>query len=202
MTTPKTRLERHCGPDHYERLHQTSAKYQQNNWLLDDLPRLAAIGGSSLIEVGCGNGLFLEGASRHWREVVGVDWVRSPALERVLNDNPGIRFVQQDIVEFDVDRRFDLLVSADFLEHISPGALPRVVKRLHACAQGCFHKIACYDDGHSHLSIFGPRAWLRVFENAVPDGGYRILHRTHRKGRRKKLVIVVSNIEAGLVHDH
>jgi SAM-dependent methyltransferase len=196
MSTPKTGVKRHCGPDHYERLHQTSVKYQQNNWLLDELPRLAAVGGTSIIEVGCGNGLFLECASGHWRDVVGVDWVRSPALERVLNDNPGIRFVQQDIVEFEIERRFDLLVSADFLEHVSPAALPGVIKRLHACGHCCFHKIACYDDGHSHLSIFGPRRWLRVFEDAAPDGGYRILQRTNRKGRRKKPVVVISNLES------
>jgi len=196
MRKPRTDLKRHCGPDYYERLHQTSVKYQQNNWLLEELPRLAVAGGSSIIEVGCGNGLFLQCASRHWQDVVGVDWVRSGALDRVLNDHPGIRFVQQDVAELDIeDHRFDLLVSADFLEHLSPAALPGVIKRLHACGRCCYHKIACYDDGHSHLSIFGPRAWLRLFEEAAPGGGYWIVKRTRRNGRRKKPVVVISNID-------
>lgn len=187
---------RQCGLEHYERLHRTSDKYQTNNWLLDELPRLTAAGGTSIIEIGCGNGLFLERACRHWQQVMGVDWVRSAILDRVLNDNPVIRFVQQDIATFASDDRFDLLVSADVLEHLSTEAVPGVIKRLHACGRRSYHKIACYDDGHSHLSILGPRAWLRLFEEAAPDGGYGIVKRTFRKGRRKKPVVVISNLDA------
>jgi SAM-dependent methyltransferase len=179
---------------HYERLHQSSLKYQTNNWLLDDLPRLVAAGGTSILEVGCGNGLFLDEATRHWTEVVGVDWVRSAVLDEILTRNPAVRFLQQDVAEFAVERPFDLVVSADFLEHISPSALPEVIRRLHACGRRSYHKIACYDDGHSHLSLFKPRTWLRLFENAAADGGYRIVSRTLRHGRRKKPTVVISNI--------
>ena len=194
MTTRQARVKRRCGVEHYRSLHQNSAKYQQNNWLLDDLAALAATGGESILEVGCGNGLFLASASGHWRDVVGVDWVRSGVLDRVLREHPAIQFVQGDIADVEIGRRFDLLVSADFLEHLAPAALPAIIRKLHDRGRWCYHKIACYDDGHSHLSIFGPRRWLRLFDQAVPGGGYRIAARAYRNGRRTKQVVVITNI--------
>jgi trans-aconitate methyltransferase len=194
MITPRARAARQIGREHYERLHQTSVKYQQNNWLLDDLAHLAAAGGESIIEVGCGNGLFLERASQHWRRIVGVDWVRSESLDRVLANHPGIGFVQQDITELEVEQRFDLLVSADVLEHLHPSALSAVIRRLHASACRAYHKIACYDDGHSHLAVMRPRRWLQLFEDAVPDGRYRIVDCEYRDRRRTRPVVVISNL--------
>src|SRR5262245_8594186 len=194
MTKRPAMAKRRPDREHYERLHE-SPKYRTNNWLLDELPRLAAAGGTSILEVGCGNGLFLEQATRHWTVVVGVDWVRSAVLDEILARNPAVVFLQQDVAEFTVERPFDLVVSADFLEHVSPAALPDVIRRLHACGHRSFHKIACYDDGHSHLSLFKPKKWLRLFQDAVADGGYRIVSRTVRPGRRKKPTVVISNIE-------
>lgn len=183
------------GRVHYEELHRTSQKYQCNNWLLEDLPRLTTAGAESILEVGCGNGLFLEQAVNHWAEVVGVDWVRSAVLDRVLNSHPGIRFVQDDVLELDVGRHFDLIVSADFFEHLGPASVTALIRRLHACGGAGYHKIACYDDGHSHLSVFGPRRWLRLFEEAAPGAGYRIERRSFRKAKRKKPVVVITNLK-------
>jgi SAM-dependent methyltransferase len=181
---------------YYQALHDRSTPYQTNNWLIDDLPALRAAGAGSILEVGCGNGLFLEHAAKHWDDVTGVDWARSPVLDRVLRENPGIRFIQQDIAAFRPERRYGLLASADFLEHLAPASLPEVLRRLHAAADVCYHRIACYDDGHSHLSVFRPRAWLRRFEEACPDAGYRIVGTSVRKGRRRKTVVVISNLGA------
>jgi SAM-dependent methyltransferase len=184
-----------AGPAYYQALHDTSSNYQTNNWLVEELPALRAIRADSILEVGCGNGLFLRHAAAHWPEVAGVDWARSPVLDGVLRDHPGIRFVQQDIAAFRAPRRYGLLASADFLEHLAPAALPEVIRRLHAAAEVSYHKIACYDDGHSHLSVFRPRAWLHLFQEACPDAGYRIVRTSYRKrGRRKAAVVVISNL--------
>lgn len=181
---------------YYQALHDRSSRYQTNNWLLDDLPALLAVGAGSILEMGCGNGLFLRRAAEHWDDVTGVDWARSPVLDRVLRENPGIRFVQQDVAAFRPERRYGLLASADFLEHLPPASLPEVIRRLHAAADVCYHRIACYDDGHSHLSVFRPKSWLRRFEQACPRAGYRIVGTSVRRGRRKKTVVVISNLGA------
>jgi len=178
-------------------LHEASDDYRRNNWLIEDLPALAAVGGRSLLEVGCGNGLFLGLAAEHWLEVVGLDWARSPMLDAVLREHANVRFVQQGIEEFEPDRHFDLVVSADFFEHLAPAVLPETIPKLDACGSAGYHRIACYDDGHSHLSIFEPRLWLEAFTRFAPDRGYRILECAQRGGVRRKTVVVIANVEAG-----
>ncbi len=42
----------------------------------------------------------------------------------------------------------DLVVSADFLEHLAPETLPEILRRIDSLSSKAFHKIACYDDGH------------------------------------------------------
>ena len=190
------RPARRADAAYYQALHESSEGYRSNNWLIGDLPALTAIGGRSLLEVGCGNGLFLRLAARHWPEVVGLDWARSPVLEGVLRENPGVRFVQQGIEEFEPGARYDLVVSADFLEHLPPALLPLAIRRLDAWGSVGYHRIACYDDGHSHLSILAPRRWLQAFADAAPDRGYRILDSARRGGKRGKRVIVMANVEA------
>ena len=189
---------RRCDSAYYQSLHDTSRKYRQSNWLVEELPALlAAGGGESIVEIGCGNGLFLARAAKHWSEVTGVDWARSPVLEEVLLAEPRIRFVQQDVAGFVPGRRYDLLVSADFLEHLAPPVLAETIARLHGAADACYHKIACYDDGHSHLSIFGAATWMQLFEAAAPGAGYRIVKKALRPPlHRKKLVVVISNLGA------
>ena len=92
----------------------------------------------------------------------------------------------------------DLLVSADVLEHLPPPVLPDVIRRLHACGRRCFHKIACYDDGHSHLTVSSPRRWLRLFEESATGNAYRIVNVARRNGRRSKPVLVISNMESAV----
>jgi cyclopropane fatty-acyl-phospholipid synthase-like methyltransferase len=179
---------------YYQLLHDTSSKYQANNWLIEDLPVLRGIHADSVLEMGCGNGLFLARACEHWPDVSGLDWVRSAVLERVLEEHPTIRFLEQDVAEFRAERSYDLLVSADFLEHIAPAALPDLIRTVDACAHVNYHRIACYDDGHTHLTIRTANRWLRTFRHARPDGGYRIVGRSYRGKRRRKAVVVISNM--------
>lgn len=190
--TPRA-APRRCDAAYYQRLHEASPKYRQSNWLLDDLPRLAAWPCRSIVEIGCGNGLFLERAAAHWDDVTGVDWACSPVLAAVLAAQPRIRFVQQDLGGWIPDRRWDLLVSADLLEHLPPATLGGVIAHASRAATLAFHKIACYDDGHSHLSLLAPEAWLALFEAAAPGRGFRIVRIEHRRPPRKKTVAVISN---------
>lgn len=184
------------GAEYYQHLHDSNPAFQNNNWLLEELPLLASFCGQSFLEVGCGNGRFLREASTNWSEVVGLDWARSPLIDEVLQDCPNVRFVQADAREFRWERPFDVLASADFLEHLAPETLAATVSNLHATGRINFHKIACYDDGHSHLSIYPPDWWLRLFCEVAPGAGYRLHSVKPRKGDTSKLVITLTNASA------
>lgn len=178
---------------YYQRLHDNHPAFQANNWLTQDLDTLKQCPSRSLLELGCGNGRFLSLAAAHWEHVVGVDWARSPVLGEVVGKHPNVSFVQADILAWTPANRFDLVVSADFLEHLSPEHLPHALARFHAFGKHHYHRIACYDDGHSHLSIFSPDQWLGFFESVAP-GIYQVLSVEARKGNVDKLVITIGNL--------
>lgn len=175
---------------YYQALHDEHPAFQNNNWMTQDLDTLRKVGGSSLLELGCGNGRFLAAASAHWERVVGVDWARSPVIDEIITASRNVEFIQCDVLAWASDEVFDLVVSADFLEHLDPAALPHALAAFHRLGRNHFHRIACYDDGHSHLSIFPPETWLGLFNAAVP-GAYRLLSTEARKGNADKLVITI-----------
>ncbi|MFT4178110.1 MAG: class I SAM-dependent methyltransferase [Thermomonas sp.] len=176
---------------YYQSLHDANPAFQGNNWLIQDLPLLREWGGTSILELGCGNGLFLERAVAIWPQVMGLDWAASPVLEDVRARHPGIGFVQADAMQWSPDEPFDIVASADFLEHLPPDRLPALLTRFHGFGRRHFHRIACYDDGHSHLSIFPPEIWMQLFEDVAP-GCYRLLSNEARKGQADKRVITVA----------
>jgi cyclopropane fatty-acyl-phospholipid synthase-like methyltransferase len=181
--------------DYYQRLHDENAAFQRNNWLTDEVSTLKALGGDSILELGCGNGLFLDEASRIWSRVVGVDWARSSVLDEVLGRCRNVQFEQEDVRIWAPTEKFDIVASADFLEHIAPHDLSKLIERISTFGRFHFHKIACYDDGHSHLSIFPPIEWLAAFSAAVPHEKWRIAKEASRKGSLEKRVICVVNAD-------
>lgn len=180
-------------PDYYQRLHDENAAFQRNNWLIEEVSTLKAFGGTSILELGCGNGLFLDEAARIWDEVVGVDWARSPVMDEVLRRSPNVRFEHVDVRVWSPGVKFDIVASADFLEHIAPHDLEALIRTIASFGRVQYHKIACYDDGHSHLSILPPNDWINVFAAAVPGGNWRIAKEVSRKGATDKKVICVVN---------
>src|SRR6185436_7398849 len=92
-------------------------------------------------------------------KVIGVDWATSPELQN-LPDN--VQVLRADVVADPIPFG-DFVCSADVLEHFSPSDLDGVVAKLVRAGHYQHHVIACYDDGHSHLSILPPAAWLALF---------------------------------------
>lgn len=185
--------------EYYQNLHDNNQAFISNNWLVSEVDLIRELAGdaNSIVELGCGNGRFLEIAAEIWSSVTGVDWARSVYLERLLSTTSNIRFIQADISTLVLADQYDLLISADFLEHLSPEVLDRVIAESLRAGRVNFHKIACYDDGHSHLSILPPEEWLARF-NSQPGGeGIRIVRTEFRKGNPKNVVIVLSNKAPG-----
>jgi SAM-dependent methyltransferase len=181
---------------YYQNLHDTNQAFLVNNWLMAELAQLrkSAKGTRSILELGCGNGRFLEAAASHWELVTGVDWAKSPYLENVLLAKNNVSFVQADISTLKLDQDYGLIVSADFLEHLPTHLLPGVIAESLRAGRFNFHKIACYDDGHSHLSILPPESWLALFHAHPAGRSMRITSEEARKGNRDNLVITISNL--------
>ena len=171
---------------YYQSRHDTDRKFQNNNWLMDDAD-LLCIQARSVLELGCGNGRFLLQAMGTYDQVYGCDWALSPILAKTLLTHPKIRFLKLNVMEDPLPGPFDLVCSGDFLEHLAPASLDQVLTKIDHCARQAYHKIACYDDGHSHLSIFSPEEWLRRFRNNDP--GYQMAVDESR-GENKKVAII------------
>jgi SAM-dependent methyltransferase len=174
---------------YYQDIHEHHPAYQTNNWLVDEIDRIAAFGAESVLELACGNGRFLELAASRFRHVYACDWAVAPRIEHILAAHPNVRFFRTDLYVERPPCQAGLVVSADFLEHIAPESLADVIHRIDAMAPMAFHKIACYDDGHSHLSVLPPHAWLDLFRSIAP--GYQLERVTDRHDDPARTVAVI-----------
>ncbi|MBT9371938.1 class I SAM-dependent methyltransferase [Rhizobium sp. CSW-27] len=171
----------------YQRLHEEDVAYKTNNWLVEHLPFILAMKPTSLVDVGCGNGRFLNVVAHHVEKVTGLDWARSPLLTTL----PQNATFQQTNVLTDAIPPADVCCSADVLEHFEPSALPALIRKLHKSARINYHVIACYDDGHSHCAVFNPGQWLALFQTIDP--AYHLTMISPRRQRPDQLLCVVTN---------
>ena len=171
----------------YDRQHE-DVQYRQNNWLLDQLPVLTRIHPRTVIEIGCGNGHFLRAAAPHVQQLIGVDWAQSPEL---IDLPANVQVLQLDVVTGRIPSG-DLVCSADVLEHFAPADVDGVVSKLASAGRYQHHVIACYDDGHTHLSILPPAGWLAVFRKHCESVYLADVH--YRRNDPAQIVCVVSNL--------
>ncbi|HET6419884.1 MAG TPA: class I SAM-dependent methyltransferase [Geobacteraceae bacterium] len=117
------------------------------------------LSGKSILEVGCGNGLFLQSVARllPHGELVGLD-ISAPVLP---SDGEGIRFVRADVIDFTVPKKFDVVFSEHVIEHIAPGDLPAHLNSVtNALAEGGV-LIVCAPNGN-----FGPSDVTRILDRS------------------------------------
>lgn len=144
----------------------------------------------SILELACGNGRFLRLAAQHFSKVYGCDWAVSPLIDPLLSECPNVRFERVNLYTDAPTYSADMAVSADFLEHLETDKLLSVLRKIDAFAPKHFHKIACYDDGHCHLSVLSPAEWLSLFRAIDPT---YVLERTeYRLDAKDKPVIVIT----------
>ncbi|QRM56643.1 class I SAM-dependent methyltransferase [Sinorhizobium sp. BG8] len=177
--------------DYYQRLHDEDAGYRGNNWLVAETPSILAAKPDTIVEIGCGNGAFSKSVASKVRKVFAVDWAKSPLLE-VRPKN--VLFRKANITKDKIPGG-DLTCSADVLEHFTPSDLPTVISKCASSSPLQYHVIACYDDGHSHLTVMSPAAWLALFWRFCPDA--RLTRIDCRRKKSNQLVCVVTNVPNG-----
>ncbi len=87
------------------------------------------LAGKSILDVGCGDGLFLDQVARllPHGELCGLD----TSDVTLPQGHAAIKFLQKDVVSFRVDRPFQVVYSHQVLEHIAPADVPTHLRSVH-----------------------------------------------------------------------
>ena len=177
----------HISEEYYQKLHENSEGYQNNNWLIEEIEELLLCAPNTVTEIGCGNGAFLKKVSNKVQHATGLDWAISP---KAIGFPDNISFFKCNIISDEIQKS-DLICSADVLEHFPVKEIDNIIGKLNKAGRYNFHVIACYDDGHSHLSIFEPAEWLEKFQKT--DLSYKLKKVYHRKNKRKRKICIIAN---------
>ena len=175
---------------YYQNLHDKSKAYNQNNWLLG-MPEFEMHCEQKRVgEIGCGNGMFSKHISQTASDVFAFDWAKNKQMD-VLP--PNVSFVGGNILEADLSNfSLDIIVSGDVLEHFTKKDLSILIPKLVQSAEKNFHVIACFDDGHSHLTVESADWWLNEFQRH--GEGY------HLEKCDRPNVAIVTNLESVFVN--
>jgi hypothetical protein len=173
---------------YYEKLHSEDNGYRQNNWLLSEISEIQKVSPAVITELGAGNLKCAIAMSKQGSIVNAVDWVQCINPSELP---PGVRFMKKDIT-FEEIPKSDLCCSADFFEHLAPKSLLSVIENAASSARYGYHKIACYDDGHSHLSVLSPLQWLNLFKQFSSE--FYLKRISFRRDNINSPVVTLSNI--------
>lgn len=182
------RTETELNATFYQHLHDENSLYQRNSWLVDSVLKIAETKAATILELGAGNGKFTRSIAGHVPSVIAVDWAKSPLME---NLPANCRFLQADITG-DTLPKADLACSADVLEHLAFDTLEPTIRKWLGLAPLQHHVIACYDDGHSHLTIMPPGFWLHLFKRCDPS--FRLEAIEVRRNDPRQVVCTISNL--------
>jgi SAM-dependent methyltransferase len=85
------------------------------NWRVSRWAR-AKSGPGSVLEIGCGPGLMLQAFRRHGWSALGIE--RNEAMAQTARRSPGLEIVTTPVEDLPADRRFDLIIMFQVLEHV------------------------------------------------------------------------------------
>jgi SAM-dependent methyltransferase len=112
----------------------------------------------SVLDVGCGNGLFLIALAKllPHEELWGLD---ISSINTKDTERP-FRFLQEDIVSFAVPRKFDVVFSHQVFEHIAPADTGAHLSSIHSALRQGGRFIACLPNRY-----WGPQDISRILDN-------------------------------------
>ena len=116
------------------------------------------LAGKSVLEVGCGTGLFLDrlAAMLPHGHVCGLD----TSEVTLPQGHAAIRFLRKDIVSFQLERRFDVVYSHQVLEHIAPADIPTHLASVYAALRTRRKIIVILPN-----KFWGPQDITRIVDN-------------------------------------
>ena len=122
-----------------------------------------ALAPRSVLDVGCGTGTWLSEFAKHGvTEGLGLDgpWVDTDMLEI-----PADRFRRENLeAPFRLGKKFDLVVSLEVAEHLSPAAAKGFVETLTAHSDVVLFSAAVPEqDGYHHQNEQWPDYWIDLF---------------------------------------
>jgi SAM-dependent methyltransferase len=118
---------------------------------------------SSVVDVGCGTGLWLDEFQRHGvTNILGID---HEAAQRASLRIPAKCFVAHDLAEpFRSPRKFDLVLSLEVAEHLDPGVADQFVQTLTDLGDIVVFSAAIpFQQGVHHVNLRWPSYWARLF---------------------------------------
>ena len=167
-------------------MHISDKGYNENNWLLTDIPDILSLSPKTVLEVGAGNLRSARKLASNGFPVIAVDWIN--LNEKSLPER--LVYKKLDLLTDSLPIA-DLVCSADVLEHIPAENIFSVVEKLVNNSRIGYLKIACYDDGHSHLTLISPLQWLDIFKRF--DMSYYIKSIEFRKENLAYPVVIITN---------
>ena len=130
----------------------------------------------SIVDVGCGNGELLRAILKIGkpRRLVGID-----ISDFVLsNSDPNIEFIKSDIIDFNLNEKFDFIFSDNVIEHIAPADLDAHLTSIKKISKQNGKLIILTPN-----RLFGPSDVTRIFDytytNKIPAQGTHINETTY-----------------------
>jgi SAM-dependent methyltransferase len=118
---------------------------------------------ASVIDVGCGTGTWLAVfAENGVKDILGVD---GDYVNRAMLHIPQDKFIASNLSQpFRIERRFDLAMSLEVAEHLSPECAETFIDTLTGLAPVVLFSAAIpYQGGVAHLNEQWPEWWAKLF---------------------------------------
>lgn len=118
----------------------------------------------SVIDVGCGEGAWLNIAKQHQKSVFGIDGDHVKR-ERLLIENDEFESFNLEM-PLSLNNRWDLVISLEVAEHLSPGRAIGFIESL--CSFGdivLFSAAVPHQGGVNHLNERRLNYWIKLFDN-------------------------------------